>query len=320
MLYELAITPDVFDATTLNSDPVLGVNLIEVLRGACDNGMIANLHEGAWIKHVTERLQDCSPALKDKLKQCLLLIDKRKRLVQRSNANALDPVSDHDWLYVTLKSHQHMPFYGIVLGQALLNAHGTSDPVFINHASVLDSERWRNRRRTVMLTRSEPDYRTYLTPVLRHARKVVLIDPYLRCYAPHSFRIVEICAELLAQRDRSISPGYIYIQAGNPNAWPIATLLHEWKQRLQPLANHYGYRFKVFLWRSRPSNRFHDRFILTDQCGIMSSNSLESFPNTSSTIIWSLLDEDDRDRCFQSFNPFKPRFELLGQREVVAQQ
>ena len=83
MLYEFAITPDVFNADVLAADPVLNVTLLQLLRGLCDNGMVANLHKDRWIKHVQQHcLAKLQPALRDKIIHCLNLLHDRHRLVR----------------------------------------------------------------------------------------------------------------------------------------------------------------------------------------------------------------------------------------------
>jgi hypothetical protein len=52
VLYEFAMTPDGFDTTVVDGDPTLGVILVQLLRGMCDNGLIANLLKDCWVKHV----------------------------------------------------------------------------------------------------------------------------------------------------------------------------------------------------------------------------------------------------------------------------
>ena len=39
MLYEFAMTPDLFDASVANSDERAGIILVELLRGIAENGL-----------------------------------------------------------------------------------------------------------------------------------------------------------------------------------------------------------------------------------------------------------------------------------------
>jgi hypothetical protein len=75
VLYEFAMTPDLFDASVANTDGSSGVILVELLRGIADNGLLANLHRDRWLRHVTEkRATTLSPALRDKVFACLSVL------------------------------------------------------------------------------------------------------------------------------------------------------------------------------------------------------------------------------------------------------
>jgi hypothetical protein len=140
MLYEFAITPEVFDKPTLSVDPSLAVVLVELLIGLRLNGMVANLHKDKWIRHVKdERIALLSPSLKDKLLTCLDILQNRHRLVKHPRSAIGDPGTDDEWLDLALESHTRIPFHGIVLSQGLLTSCGHNCDAFVELNEVLDS-------------------------------------------------------------------------------------------------------------------------------------------------------------------------------------
>jgi len=74
----------------------------------------------------------------------------------------------------------------------------------------------------------------------------------------------------------------------------------------------------VFLWESLPgSESMHDRFILTDQCGISAPGGLDCRSHShANRTDWSLLDEDVRQRHWNEYDPPVSPFKLLGNREI----
>ena len=61
----------------------------------------------------------------------------------------------------------------------------------------------------------------------------------------------------------------------------------------------------------------HDRFILTDQCGIFTPGGLECRTHShANSTDWSLLDEDVRQRRWNEYDPPVSPFNLLGEREI----
>jgi hypothetical protein len=325
VLYEFAMTPDVFDATVVDSDPTLGVILVQLLRGLCDNGLIANLHRDRWIRHVREhRLVGLSPSLRDKVISCLNILHDRHRLVRHPRRMQGDPTADSEWLELALESHRRLPFHGIILGKALLAECRDIDAVFTELSTAIDSPQWQSRRRSSTLTKCDADYRVALAPILRHAKMLALVDPYMSCHDSRFLDTVKICIDLLGQRGHAVLPARIHIHAGNPqddNYHPetVADRLNAWERYLHPLIEaQHPHRFKVFLWGSHPGGEtLHDRYILTDQCGILVPAGLDcrTYSNPNRTT-WSLLDEEDRRRRLEDVDPTTSPFRLLGEQEV----
>ena len=74
MLYEYAMTPDLFDSKILNSNDASEINLVEILHGIAQFGLLANLHKDRWILHVEERLNSLSPHAKAKRTKLSLIV------------------------------------------------------------------------------------------------------------------------------------------------------------------------------------------------------------------------------------------------------
>lgn len=322
MLYEFAFTPDTFDASLLNHDPVLPFTLIQLLRGVAENGLLANLNKGRWIRHIKEqRLENLSPDLRRKLMACLELLDKRNRLVRHPRRKSGKPKNDLEWLELALDSHRRTPLHGIVLGQELLNHYRHHDEAFIELSGALDSARWQNRRRSITLTQSEADYRKHLAPVLRHARALTLIDPYMTCRSSRFFRTIKLCTALLGQRGDAVLNGRIHIHADDPvttgsHQESVENRLNAWEKEVRKLRKP-PHRFEIFLWRMQPGGqKFHDRYIMTDQCGISAPAGLDCQVRSDNTTTWTLLDEADRAYHLQKYDPAANTYKFLGSRKI----
>jgi hypothetical protein len=78
----------------------------------------------------------------------------------------------------------------------------------------LDSAQWNGgRKRTLTLTKSYADYRAALTPLLRHAKSLSLIDPWLNSHEARYFETVTICSNVMGQRGYARLLGRIDIHA-----------------------------------------------------------------------------------------------------------
>ncbi len=234
-----------------------------------------------------------------------------------------DPGTDKEWLNLAFDSHDRIPFHAIVLSQQLIDGCGRECDALVEFFSSLDSARWNGRRkRTLSLTKSDADYRAALAPILRHAKSLALIDPWLNSYESRYLDTVTICSNVFGQRGHARLQGRIDIHAEadkqKPDGRTVADHLAAWKEKLRPLIAVDGHRFRVFLWESLPgSESMHDRFILTDQCGISAPGGLDcrrlSHANTTD---WNLLDEDVRQKRWFDYDPPVSPFKLLEKMEM----
>jgi len=324
MLYEFAMTPDIFDASIVNADSSGGIILVELLRGIAENGLLANLDKDRWLRHITEnRIPTLSPALRDKVVTCLSLLNDRHRLVRHPKCLRGYPCSDTEWLNLAFDSHDQIPFHAIILSQPLMNNCGRECNDLVEFYGSLDSAQWNGRRkRTLMLNKTPDEYRAALTPILRHAKSLVLIDPWMNSHESRYFDTVTICSNVMGQRGHARLHGRIDIHAEEGKQRPIGRSITDylttWKERLGPLNITDGHRFRVFLWESLPgSASMHDRYILTDQCGISAPGGLDcrsqSYANSTD---WNLLDEKVRIRRWADYDPSSSPFRLRGEIDV----
>jgi len=89
-----------------------------------------------------------------------------------------------------------------------------------------------------------------------------------------------------------------------------------WNQKLLSLTQSYpSIRFEVSLWSGQQTSaneHIHDRFIITDQCGISVPRGLDI---QSTSTKWSLLDEEDRRDELHKYSVAGP-FRLLDKTTV----
>ena len=78
-----------------------------------------------------------------------------------------------------------------------------------------------------------------------------------------------------------------------------------------------NHRFRVFLWKSlHGSEHFHDRYILTEQCGLSIPGGLDcrnhSHPNSTDFL---LIDEAARMKHWDEYDPVTSPFDLVDKRD-----
>ena len=201
----------------------------------------------------------------------------------------------------------------------------TSCSEFIDAVQVLDSPHWLSRRKTLTLPPSEPYYRPVLDPVLRHARKLIIVDPFFSSHLARFTNFLKICAEQMGKRGQSVLKGQIIIHAGNPEklgvySEPIDKRLDEWEAKIKSMfTSSMPHKFTIFLRDQIPGGkRFHDRFILTDQCCIdIPLGTDVGYDSTPDSTTWSLLDYEDMQQKAQEIQPEMKIYEKLGERLII---
>lgn len=321
MLYEFAITPDVFDGSRILRAPEPKV-IIWMLQGLFENGLIANLHDSLWERHALQRLaQQCPPGVRDKILVCLKTLKDRKRFIPYPRHQPNDPTDDTEWLDLALDEHRRNPFHAIVLGKDLLAACTPGEPCCVDLDEILDTASWQERPQTVAVTKNQASYRSQLTPLLRNTRMLRIIDPYMVASKPMCMQTIELCADLLGRGSHEVVQRRIQIHTDptkEPSGLSAVDQLNTWESVLRPIVACYGHSFEVFLWSTRtPDYRFHDRFLLTDQCGVGSQDSFECVNRNPSTTHWFLLPQDIRQRLIAELRPQTSHYDFMNNRQVV---
>ena len=93
MLYHFAITPDVFEYASMKEMSPPGIVLEELLRGMCDNGLLADLHAGQWLAAVRKNqlARELPSELRDSIESLLNVLYSRNRIVRHPTASANIP-------------------------------------------------------------------------------------------------------------------------------------------------------------------------------------------------------------------------------------
>lgn len=307
MFYEYAITPEVFEPSFLTGNGASSVILIQLFRGICENGMISDLHKSEWSRVVARCIGEApSQKTKTDLMKLLSVLKDRNRLV-RHPKRATNPNDDLEWLELAREAHNRAPLDAILLTPELLDRSGVNDGILVDISDALDLPAWLGRRRSETIKQREEDYRGLLPKILRHAKRLYLIDPFFRPDRRQWTDTIEICASLLGQRGFEPLQGIIEIHTGDPSnrrspadefaAWD------SWKRK--HFAPNYRHTLSVAMWkRFDDGERVHDRFLITDQVGLSIAGGLDCVRpafGTPSDTIWTLMDEKDRQLWLSKF-------------------
>lgn len=319
-----------FDASQRKSNPSLELVLEELLWGLCNNGLLASPGKEAGIKELYVRLANLSPGRfqhVERVKALLHLLSDRKRIIRHARSKGTPLDTDQAWLDLMVQLHASVPFKGIICGQHEAQSSQGASTAFIDVEQVLGSNIWRNRKNTHIITQNENDYRRILTPLLRYAKSLDLVDPYFSPTDDKYIRMLKLCMELLGRKPSS-SPNepFNYLESEitihsynpekskEPDAVRLIDRTNSWKTLLPTLGNRPNLkRISVIIWQARQDvytsttddgPRMHDRYILTDQCGVQVPSGLDCpGGKMAKSTDWCLLDWEDYNERRKQYPP-----------------
>lgn len=101
--------------------------------------------------------------------------------------------------------------------------------------------------------------------------------------------VIELCAELL-DAGREKPGGSIHFHAKIQGSHrDVEKYFNDWRVLLGGLKTRFNHEYTVYLYEKHTaSQRFHDRFVLTNQCGVAAPNSLKVVRGGSTD--WHLMD------------------------------
>lgn len=332
MLHEVSITPDVFEEWRTGDDPEQGIELRELLNDLAENGLVADLDKGKFRALVGDFLKadehDC-PRIATRRAELMSRLNRlhdRKRLVRHPLRSNGHPTSNVDWLDLALESHHRFHFDWMIVGEELREAakRGASPTAerVASPGEARASEHWPRGIRTETMRMCASGYKPVLGPVLRHAKRLEIVDPYMFRENARRLHFVELCATLMGNRGHAPLGGEIHIHTseGTDPGASVEDSLNAWTKSLAGLKGRPGSRhlFKVFVWQSKANGpRMHDRFLLTDQCGILSGNGFDCWEDdTVRETTWSLLDAAAWTERRTDLVPNGGPFKCLGERVV----
>lgn len=313
LLYDFAITHEVFSNLEKDAHFHLVINLLKRMH---ENGLVANLGDGEWLREFYEicSKEQLNQHRVNKILMLLIKLKDSNRLYLRAPLKT----EVESWTSCIEKAHNQNPFYAIV------TTCGTSDYAERLQDFLIDLCPENNSfdlleriegKRNVRLTKTTEDFRQALRPLLQYASSAMIIDPYANCTNRY-INSIKIFLDLLGSKRSYSTSCSLEIHAGNPEEKKLGEVqpkerLAMWKNTLQPLVNASGHIVQIFLRKlSLGEKKFHNRFIITEQCGIQVPYGADCFEGKGPDDQWTLLDRDVSDTIQFDYSK-NQKFELL---------
>lgn len=296
LLYEYALTPDVFDVSSYSHEEVGTARFEHLKEVFLQEALLRNLRAGEWLSLFRNNERPWHKRGIELLKK--MAKQNRIRLVEKALQNP--PTSDVDWCREALASHRLNPLTGVISTAMVVNDVGPK-PILGRIDRLGSSNCWTCRNSSVRLLRCRANYEDQIRLIMQCANSVMLIDPHLD---PSQTRYRDVLPLLLLAGNRQPAPllevhRVIYVSSGrnrqliNSAEWEDR-FRNAWSNRLSAA----GLKVEIFIWDDH-----HDRYLITDLIGIEMGNGYDTTSNPNEITTWSRISRKDRDDIQREFDP-----------------
>ena len=294
LLPEYALLPEVLEAA---GDGSCG-NLRAVFELCLREGIVRNLHSGRWRQSLVKNLPALSPAGR----KVFEFLDKTGRLISCPKALPKPPDTSEDWCREAIASRQHRDLRAIFAEKATA-AQFATEPIVMGMDEAIERAALRPAK-SIALRFHADDYCRQLAPLIRVAREVCFIDPYIDprdpLYHDGFLKILSLATtspfrpRIEIHRKSEYKP-----RRGNQPAIEYCAekdwlpIFDGWHRQLSA----WRLRADVFIW-----SKFQSRYFLTNHVGLIAGKGFKSDPGKKERHHWGRLEREDYDGVRGDFN------------------
>lgn len=311
MLLDYAITPQVFEKSYIKENAEQQFALVALLQDISQRGMITALNNKDWTKEVQSRVSNLSKTPMEKLQTLLKKLKDRQRIVGHpKDENQLASQNEEQWLIIARNLDRHAKFTSIVAREVC------EDCVVPSIAYELTSD---IDQGTQIIVQNEENMKKELSSLLRYARKVTLIDPYFNVSIPRFKKSFFLIAESLSERrGERLKESRIIINVRHANEQSAKTFQDRtdtaeydknWKEMFEIAGNKYGHKCELRVWDD--GKKMHDRFLITNQCGVQIGLGLDVDFSSSRESSWNLVRYDQLSKKLESVEENSSPYKLI---------
>jgi len=302
MLYELTLTPHVFDKSYIEESPSGSFReLVEILKSASKNGLLISLNKDEWLRESMQRLSYLSPEFRDKI-QVIFKRLKDRNLIVKIPKTQIQANTEEQWIEVARLSENGIPFR-VMIATKHYEEH------VCHPLELIDNEMWeQDNNQTIYIDQTEENMRNHFSILLRYAKKVQIIDPYFNVLKPRYKKSLELISELFSSRRGNKTGGSIIIHCKyDDTVTPNAEYEKKWREVKDQLFKKYNHIYTIHIWKET-DKKMHDRFIITDQFGLHIGSGLDIKEQNKTS--WALIDNDAKREILNDYQENSSPFAL----------
>ncbi len=304
ILKEATFTPQAFGKDfNLSSSRRFG-KLIAILESLIESGIILAASP-LWKQNIYELLENYEDTDKSDLSALLKELDSRERIAIYPSSKKL--VSEESW--ISEISHLNKK-------RAFDFAVGTINENVINTVELIDRKKYQYSGAKVTM-QTEENMHQMLAPILSYAEIVKIIDPYFHfeSYDKRYEKALEVICTNLGNHHDVKSEAIIDIHTSikpmlNRDKEFVWQKTENWPQIIKSLEKKHRHKITLYIWEEHLKHKWHDRWLITNQCGISIGKGSDVSNWTDST--WGLLDWEELPEISNKFDSNRQVYNFIG--------
>ncbi len=299
---EVTFTPQTFDKEYIFSNHRRFGKLIAILEGLMNSGIIIAASE-TWNNDVYNFLDKYDDIDKNEIMNLLEMLSRRDRISVYPYHKKL--MSEKLWIDEISKLNKTRKFDF---------SAGTVTNITVRTIEDIDSKAYLNTGAKIK-KQTIANIKQIINPVLTYAEIAKIYDPYFMIGKDRFFDVLKVICEYLGSAYNERNDAIIDIHTSvksmlnrkNEFDWREA---NNWIQKIKYLEQKYNHEITIKIWEDTDKNKWHDRWLITNQCGISMGKGSDTSNWTDAT--WGLLDWEDLPKIEDKFTEGKNFYHYIG--------
>lgn len=301
---EVALTPHVFDKNKLLDNERKFEKLLNALEGLSESGLLVGVYSN-WYENINKFIEAYDDFNKDEMEGVLKHLHDRQRIVHVQN-QLCDNNDEECWISQAIKINQIRAFEIILATQQHSNTKSLDE---IDRKTLKDA--FQNKG-SIVLPQTKENMQKLLMPILAYAEIAKVCDPYFNLSKERYEDALDIVCQMLGNHHGTRETAIIEIHTSaktllDKNSMLDWSLSDNWSRKIRNFQKLYGHQIVTHVWEDKRGNdEWHDRWLITNQCGITLGKGSDVSKWTDAT--WGILDYNDIPNIECKFEPNKKEY------------
>ena len=299
---EVTFTPQSFDKEYIFSNHRRFGKLIAILEGLIDSGIIVAASD-SWNNDVYNYLDKYEDDDKNDIIYLLEALSNRNRIsIYPQQKKLIDEVLWIDEINLLNKSRRFDFAAGTINNKTVKTIEDIDAKTYLNAGAKIRKQTIENIKKIV-------------DPILTYAEIVKIYDPYFTIDRDRFFDVLKVICEYLGsvygKKNDAIIDIHTSVKSMLNNKGEFDWRKAEgWIQKIKHLEKKYNHNITIKIWEDTDQNEWHDRWLITNQCGVSMGKGSDTSDWTDAT--WGLLDWEDLPKIEDKFTEGKQFYHYIG--------